>query len=276
MIVLKLKGGLGNQMFQYSFGLNLAKLLSKKLYLDLSYYQKFTLDTKRNFELDNYPIEIDGHINQGGVIQWVNNKLFASKIDERNYDKSCLLDLKVKNKIYVDGYWQGEQYFSGVDNQIRQIFNDFNSSNVSYLHWRSLIESGHSTSLHVRRGDYIHSVKAAMVHSVCGLDFFDNAIKLMRENNKETNFFIFTDDVMWVRENFDTNIFHVVSSNKINHFEELSLMSRCTNNIISNSTFSWWGAWLNLNASKFVICPSRWFKDDRDLQRLIPSTWLKI
>ncbi len=276
MIILKLKGGLGNQIFQYAFGLNLSRLTSKKLYIDLSYYNKITLDTKRNYELLKYPIEIDGYKKDNILKQLFESYIMGYKIDEKKFEILDLTKLKNMKKIIIDGYWQSEKYFDGSENIILEIFNNFNSQSDDFIYWKSLIEKNHSTSIHVRRGDYVHNLKAAMVHEVSNLDYYQNAMVLMQEKNKNTNFFIFTDDVDWVKKNFNHNNLHIVSDSKMSHFEELSLMSLCNNNIISNSTFSWWGAWLNKDKRKFIISPKKWFKDDRDIINLIPTEWKKI
>lgn len=276
MIIVKFKGGLGNQIFQYSFGLNLSRLLSRKLFIDLSYYKRFNFDTKRNFDLLNYPIEIDGFCQDNRIIQIIDKYINSYHLSEINFNMINLNHYNKSKKIIIDGYWQGEKYFTGSEYKISKIFNNFVSKGQDYLYWKKQIESTHSTSIHVRRGDYVQSLKAAMVHEVCNLDYYNNAIKLMRVKNNNTKFFIFTDDINWVKKNFDINEIYIVSDSKINHCEELSLMSKCYNNIISNSTFSWWGAWLNENMSKYIICPKKWYKDDRDISELIPSEWHKI
>jgi hypothetical protein len=133
-----------------------------------------------------------------------------------------------------------------------------------------------SASIHVRRGDYVSNIKASLVHEVCDLEYFRNAISIVEKNQSGSTFFIFTDDVEWVKNNFIGDKFRIVSENNMNHFEELSLMTRCQNNIISNSSFSWWAAWLNANDNKFVIAPKKWFKNVQNVYGLIPASWRVI
>jgi len=140
------------------------------------------------------------------------------------------------------------------------------------------IKEKNSVSLHIRRGDYLTMQKAIDTIGVCPLDYYDKAIREITRKIKNPTFFIFSDDINWVKENLKTNsptIF--VSGGKLKDYEELILMSKCKHNIIANSSFSWWGAWLNNNPNKIVIAPKKWFKDtSKNTRDLIPESWLKL
>jgi hypothetical protein len=276
MIVVKLKGGLGNQMFQYAFGYSLSRKLNKKLFLDITYFNRISLDTKRNFELGAYPIEFDGLISSKKIFSRIVDKLSALKIVEKNFSIDNIKQYELSKKIILDGYWQSEDFFKDYSEYIRNFFSEYGSNNISYIRFRDEISRSRSVSIHVRRGDYVTNIKASLVHEVCDLDYFRNAISIVEKKYPGSTFFIFTDDVEWVKNNFIGDKFRIVSENNMSHFEELSLMTRCQNNIISNSSFSWWAAWLNANDNKFVIAPKKWFKNVLNVYGLIPASWRVI
>jgi hypothetical protein len=276
MIVVKLKGGLGNQLFQYAFAFNLSKILNKKIYIDITYFKEINFDTKRSFELSNYPIQYDGIISSRNLIHKIYEKLTSFKITESNFDLSKVEIYKQQKKITLDGYWQSVDFFFEYAGDVKSIFNGYKSKNPIYYKWLKQISESNSTSIHVRRGDYVNNYKASLVHEVCDMRYFNDALRIVKKQSASNFFFIFTDDVKWVKAHFKGPEFKVVSSGSLNHFDELSLMSHCHNNIIANSSFSWWGAWLNQNTLKVVISPAKWFKNNRKIGGLIPQSWQVI
>lgn len=276
MIEVKLKGGLGNQMFQYAFAYSLSKKLNKKLSLDVTHFNKKSFDTKRHFELGSYPIEFDRIISSKKFFPRILDKIFALKITEKNFSIDNIQRYNLSQKIIVDGYWQSEDFFMEYSEKIRNFFGEYRSTNTSYNQFWNEISRSKSASIHVRRGDYVTNFKASLVHEVCDLDYFRHAINILEKKLQGVIFFIFTDDVEWVKSNFMGDRFRIVSANNFNHFEELSLMAHCQNNIISNSSFSWWAAWLNRNDNKCVIAPKKWFKNVLNVYGLIPASWRVI
>jgi hypothetical protein len=276
MIEVRLKGGLGNQMFQYAFAYSLSRKLNKKLSLDITHFNKVSFDTKRNFELGSYPIEFDGIISSKKIFSRIVDKISTLKITEKNFSINNIPRYKLSQKIIVDGYWQSEDYFIDYSERIRNFFGEYISTNTSYSQYWNEISRSKSASIHVRRGDYVTNFKASLVHEVCDLDYFRHAINILEKKLQGVIFFIFTDDVEWVKSNFKGERFRIVSANNFNHFEELSLMAHCQNNIISNSSFSWWAAWLNRNENKCVIAPKKWFKNVLNVYGLIPASWRVI
>lgn len=286
MIVVKMLGGLGNQMFQYAF----AKVLicnGYEIKLDISVFQTYHLHG--GFGLNHYNISVP----------------IASKEELAPYKINFLTKLKRKLKIpnkkiveektlrfqktlltppdstYIHGYFQSEKYFKEIRADILLDFTLITPlSNYSESIKEKILGSKSSASIHIRRGDYVSNAHANTVHGTCGLDYYKQAIALLTSKFDCTHFFIFSDDIKWVKNNLSTPDCTYVEndSSRIPH-EDIYLMSLCQHNIIANSSFSWWGAWLNCNNEKILIAPKNWFKDSSmQLQAsdIIPETWLKL
>jgi len=141
------------------------------------------------------------------------------------------------------------------------------------------ILSSNSVSLHIRRGDYVQNQEANKFHGICSPEYYSQAMNLIEQKIENPHYFVFSDEVGWVRENIKFNYpVDFVSGNSISEAEELSLMSKCKHNIIANSSFSWWGTWLNTSPEKIVIAPKKWIEntDLADASDLIPKEWIKI
>lgn len=291
MIIVKLTGGLANQMFQYACGRFLSLKNNDELKLDLSFYQKdLPSVTKRDFELDVFNIK--AQVATGAEIKKMAiQNIFVNKV-LRRLPFLCFLNKKLviensfnfhpevlekKGDLYLDGYWQSEKYFKQVENIIRQDFT-LKDNLMSLLDKNLLdrIKSINSVAIHVRRGDYVKNQAINQVHGTCPLGYYKKGIELIASKVVNPEFFVFSDDIVWCKENIKINFpIHFVEGNK--SYEDLILMSKCKHNIIANSSFSWWAAWLNLNPQKIVIAPNRWFADKKiDTRDLIPESWLKI
>jgi len=267
MITVKIIGGLGNQMFQYALGKCLALKHNTDLKLDLSGFENYKA---WKFELDNLNISYKTfNLKDKESLQRINEKFF-------HFDKELL---NLSDNVYLDGYFQSEKYFK----KIKQVLlNDFmvtspvNEKNKKML---DLINSTNSVSLHVRRGDYITNPSANAFHGTCSVEYYNKAAKYISENIDNPHFFLFSDEPEWVRENIliDKPV-TIVDINTIdNGYDDLRLMSNCKYNIIANSSFSWWGSWLNNNPQKVVIAPKRWFISTvHDTKDLIPEGWIKL
>ncbi len=274
-IKLKLTGGLGNQMFQFAAGYSIAKRKSVDLNLDLSWYNRRNIHN--GFELKNV-FDIYKKVN------FLNNpfsfKQFISKIDftYKIYDEPHFHYtqeiLNVPNHCFLRGYWQSEEYFEQFTDEIKKIFNfdvDLNDENIRLV---DDIFDNKSVSLHIRRGDFL--LKRNVNHNVDLTSYYSNAINEVSRNFDKPKFFIFTDDPDWVSKNFSTNSnFKVVDKNTNAHsFLDMYLMSLCNANIVANSSFSWWGAWLNKNKDKVIFAPKKWFNDKSiKTNNLFPDTW---
>lgn len=292
MIISELRGGLGNQMFQYAFGKALAIKNRTSLYIDKRplYDIDESLFTKRPFELNIFDIEYKPVSNwrlnfffPDRHLGWrLLRKLLRSKVlFETGFNYNDQTDLLNKH-IYIRGYWQSEKYFEDVSDSIRKAFVFSASKNPKTEKIASEIANRNSISIHVRRGDYVTSKAANTLHGFVGLDYYIEAFKIMNAKVSDTRYYIFSDDSEWVKQHLLNHLEHatmVVHNSGKESWQDMYLMSLCKHNIIANSSFSWWAAWLNNNPAKVVIAPEKWFaSNEMNLQTtdLIPSKWIRI
>ncbi len=293
MIIVQLIGGLGNQMFQYACGKTLALKNKTSLKLDTTdlldrSHHNFT---HRNYELNVFNInekiasnhDIKKFELKKSLPTRILSKLFIKfkykKISEQilfNYDNTLTSE---KSNLYLSGYWQNEKYFAEFESEIRKCFTFKELPTVDNEKILQQIEACNSVSIHIRRGDYVSLKSANAFHGICSLDYYYAAIALISSKISNPLFFIFSDEPEWIKQNFIINSpFLVISHNSgEKSFEDMRLMSACKHNIIANSSFSWWGAWLNKNQNKIVIAPTKWFADDSiDTKDLIPEKWIRM
>jgi hypothetical protein len=259
MIISKIQGGLGNQMFQWAYGRYLSNKYQTELRLDSSFYN-LNLSPKREFLLNkfqNISPNTDLKVSLIGPIY---------KIEDNFTYKE--LPSPVGSNYYLDGYWQSEKYFKEIESIIREDFKPSDET-MNKLLKTPLIDKN-TISLHIRRTDYVTSNG---YHPVQSIEYYNKAVETIGEYDY---IFVFSDDIKWCKENlhFDNMIF----MEGFTDIEDLHLMSMCKNNIIANSSFSWWGAWLNNNFNKKVIAPSKWFGEKSNLNEadIIPENWIKI
>lgn len=284
MIITRIWGGLGNQMFEYAFGRNLATAKNTELKLDVSYYAQ---KNKRAYGLKYFNIregiaapEEIANLQGGGRIIGLVERLkpyYKRRIIKQKhlyFDSSIF---RAGINAYLDGYWQSEKYFAGIADIIRREFvlksEHVNSINKDILR---RIENTNSVSLHVRRGDYL---KLKNTFCVCPMDYYRQAVEKISQVVNDPVFFVFSDDMAWAKENLKINfpVEYVSDNYDLEDYEELILMSRCKHNVIANSSFSWWGAWLNNNPDKIVIAPAKWYSSDKYRNPdNIPGEWIKI
>ena len=286
MIITKLTGGIGNQMFQYAMARAVAHLNKTGLMLDISWFDRVKTHTRREYSLGNF--NISGELFKSGIFHRILFKIsFLENLrspQKRYYIKEKQIFhfdpevFKISENVYLDGYWQNEKYFKDTEEIIRKEFTLKNPFNKTISEIAEKISEANSISLHIRRGDYIEDKITNQLHGVCSLGYYSKAIDRILEKVSKPSFFIFSDDIEWVKNNLKLNYSTVfVSDNPIKDSEELILMSKCKHNIIANSSFSWWGAWLNQNPQKIVIAPKQWFKDSSiQTDDLIPYSWQKI
>jgi hypothetical protein len=278
MIYVKLSGGLGNQMFQYAAARALSLRLRTELLLDISWFKhnSKTAISPRSYELGVFTVEAKKYDGQSVI-----SKLFIKKhtVFQEKYFQYNSDILEVSENTLLEGYWQSEKYFEDKAGEIRKDFT-FNSKPTSqnYSLLREIQMNKNSISLHVRRGDYVSDKKTNQVHGLAGIDYYSRALDLISEKIREPHYYIFSDDPGWCKNNLNlkspaTFIEHNVGTSS---FEDMRLMSACYHNIIANSSFSWWGAWLNANQTKTVIAPKDWFNNAVDTSDLIPKTWIRL
>ena len=292
MIIVQLNGGLGNQLFQYAFGWALAKKTGQNLKLDNSQYAKQSLRiySLENFDLDvGFASEIEikrmvGRVPERVLRKICNNNLLWSLVGspkiifEQSFESNVDALIHTGDGYFV-GYWQSFKYFSDFQRQLRdKLWVNYQVSPILKQVSKD-VERCNSVSLHVRRGDYAKNSEANKVHGVCELEYFNRAIDYIEENVKNAKYFIFTDDPVWVGEHLlDSKKMTLVSGDgETTDSDDMYLMSMCHHNIISNSTFSWWGAWLNDSPDKLVVAPENWFVDRSVVTNdLIPSEWVRV
>jgi hypothetical protein len=180
----------------------------------------------------------------------------------------------MESPLYMMGYWQSERYFLEQQKSIRedfrfrQAFAGFNAALAAEM------SSSPSVSVHLRRGDYLSD----QIMDVCSLDYYRAAAKYIEESIGRPTYYVFSDDTDWVRSHVDflpgaTFIDH---NKGLDSHKDMQLMSRCKHHIIANSSFSWWGAWLNPSPHKIVVAPSTWFRHGRDDSDHVPSQWIRL
>lgn len=290
MIIIRLWGGLGNQLFQYSYGYNIAKRLGEELLLDVSFYNKQSL---REVNILKFNLDFKEIINVSEVsklIPFINKKIPNKLI--RIFKHSCIhlgdnlyylketrykVDKKLlnfnKNNSYIDGYFQSYKYFRDYNEEILRQFDLQPFYSKSVQKFMNDTRNINTVSLHVRRGDY-KKINLFSKLLLLSESYFFSAISKTKELVEGANFYVFTDDVSWSKEIFKNldNVFIFSELYSCNDIEEVAAMSLCKNNIISNSTFSWWGAYLNKNKDKVIICPKNgWANKD-----ILPNDWIKL
>ncbi|KAA6319244.1 O-antigen biosynthesis glycosyltransferase WbnK [termite gut metagenome] len=265
MKLIRLTCGLGNQMFIYAFYIQMKKRFPA-IKLDISSMGK---QAAKN---SNYEIARIFHLKPDEYyvskqLKKIMTSLFFKKVREKFY-----IPYSPKNYIcnycwpfvYYKGFFQSEKFFLEATDKVRDVFSFdekiINKKTRACL--RQIVVSESSVSIHIRRGDYLYSEVERRFGGICTLEYYQKAIKLISESINNPVFFIFSDDINWVKEKLPLNNATYTDWNSGNDsWQDMFLMSRCQHNIIANSTFSWWAAWLNTNRNKIVIAPERWFQD---------------
>ena len=297
MIIVNLKGGLGNQMFQFATGYCLSKRNSVSLVFDNRLMEQYKINPPprnppRNFDLDVFGIKekIASNSDLLKVLQFPKNyrirKLIASILNFFNIlvyvEKTRLLDNRIvkskKKNLYLDGHWQVEDYFKDYRDELLEIFNFDNLKNIeNNINFIKRISSLNSVCVNVRRTDFINNPE----HNVVDIEYYKNAINKFKElKGEDLEIFIFSDDLNWCKEKFSffkkTNyIEHSNAGNKFYNY--LYLMTNFTNFIIPNSSFAWWGAWLSQKKDKTIIAPRKWSGlVPENMYEIVPKNWIKM
>ncbi|HEY5468888.1 MAG TPA: alpha-1,2-fucosyltransferase [Bacteroidales bacterium] len=301
MIIVMLQGGMGNQMFQYAAGRALAIRNNTFLKIDLSFIKNGVLGGNvdyRNYGLNNFCIiediiseeELNHFIKRSRLfsklkISWLNRKTgyrfpLSKMVSQKGhgYDPEFM---KLSNNSYLIGYWQNVKYFAGSEEIIKQDFMFKNLPNQSNTALLSKIMNCESVAIHIRRGDF----KNLPVLGTTDKEYYLRAINYLVKKLSKPVLFFFSDEMKWVKENFNTissaNFIYYsdINTSSGSEADDLRLMSNCKHNIIGNSTFGWWGAWLNSNPDKIIIAPEKLFADpaiDNQLQGMIPDNWVRL
>ncbi|MCX7010449.1 MAG: alpha-1,2-fucosyltransferase, partial [Kiritimatiellaeota bacterium] len=287
MIIVRLMGGLGNQMFQYACGRALALRTGHKLVLDPSDIVGLSSPgAPRRYSLQDFQLSVRVSATAAlpGLLDQVRRRLglrmraVPQLVQEPHIPHAPALFPAHFAKVMLRGYWQSEKYFLDHAAVIRRDFT-LPPARLAQLDppLRRQVEATASVSLHIRRGDYAQDPGVSRVLGVCPLDYYQRAVACLASRVPAPEFFVFSDDPAWVRANLRLDYpLHLVSDGQRRPSEELTLMAHCRHHITANSSFSWWGAWLNPRPDKLVCAPRIWFRDPTlDARDLVPDTWLR-
>lgn len=291
MKIIRIYGGLGNQMFQYALAVTLQQLYpAQTIYIDHSVmngyklHNGFELDRIFNTTIKQAPIKAIAKLGYPLV------NYYLWQIGRRCLPKRCTMTTEAQSYQYnpdlladssdmlYDGYWQCEQYFTRHTDAIRQAFT-FPAITADDANYRLSQQLATSTavSIHVRRGDYLNIPSTA---GICTLDYYRNAIDTISGLCRPDLYIVLSDDIDWCRNNIKpllsgTPVEFVHHNRGCNSYRDMQLMTLCRHNIVSNSSFAWWGAWLNPNPGKIVIAPTKWMVDNEG-KNIIPESWLRV
>ena len=290
MITIRIKGGLGNQLFQYAAAYSLTKRLNQKLELDSSFFSQQTL---RGFKLSRLNISFaDVAEVQPAFVELYKSKYLNRVLREANIrvlpcgsGRKYLLETCSdivpefftidQTNIYMDGYYQSEEYFGTCRNELIEQFTPNYPNEQEYEDALFKVTGCESVAVHVRRGDFLSAQNDSNPnHYLLGERYYYNALKYVNEHLENPVFFWFSDDINWVRQNFGEkeNFRFVGLHTKHADIDEMMLMKNCKHIIAANSTFSWWASWLNEYENALHICPAKRYGN----LHMIPENWIKI
>ena len=288
MVNVKIIGGLGNQMFQYAAAKALATYHNTKVIANVSSFKSYDIHPLR---LGNLNCDCEFKTSSSIVLKALEVPYLLTIVKKISFFLKLHVEkdlpfnsdfLKLKNNITLVGYFQTEKYFQSIRETLLKEFTIKLPLNVYSKQVEKNILTSNSISVHIRRGDYLSNKEANAIHGICRKEYFTKALTLLDNKvnlSPDTKLFVFSDDIQWCKDNlnFEYSTIFVTSDNERPEVD-IHLMSKCQHNIISNSTFSWWGAWLNTNVDKIVIAPSNWFSSgsQHDHSDIIPSSWHKI
>jgi hypothetical protein len=279
MVIVKLYGGLGNQMFQYAAGFALARRLGTGLLTDTRWFDPrrrpgATDHRTRPYHLGLFGVRADGELKRRVATALLRPTTFAET--RPGYDPAFET---LEGTVLLDGYWQSHRYFDRCEPEIRRVFS---FPAVVSAHGRELereIEDcTQPVAVHVRRGDYVGNPKVAATMADLTSGYYAKAAALLRERLERPRFFVFSDDVAWCRDHIELGAEATFAGGRpgTGDYEDMALMARCAGHVIANSSFSWWSAWLSEAPGKTVVAPARWFAEPRpDPVDLIPDSWIR-
>ena len=292
MIIANLVGGLGNQMFQYAAGRALSLERGVPLRIDVGEFSHHSIH--QGFELGRVfaaPVALIESADLYEVLGWRSFRpamRVLSRPEARFIRGNSLVVephfhyfsgiKQVPSSCYLRGYWQSERYFSTASDSIRADFTFCLPMSEKNEQVAAEISSAKAVSLHVRRGDYVNDPHTLSVHGVCSLEYYGRAVRYVAERVTDPIFFVFSDDTDWVKKHLQINhpCRYVDHNRGQESYNDMRLMSLCKHHIIANSSFSWWGAWLNSGSDKIVVAPVRWFANNNRTDDLLPDGWMRL
>ena len=275
MKIVRINGGLGNQMFQYAFATKLKCLYpTDEILIDVTNYKGYVwngyelgyvFDVKipiaNFFQISRFTLPVSTNTWIGGKLHGHLGRFFKKNIYTEKRTKYFAFShepLIIPKSCYYDGTWFNEGYFSDIKEEILDVFTFKRPLNTYCEDVLAEIQSFNSISIHVRRGNYL---RFDAYKGICDKEYYRKAITYIKEHVENPHFFIFSNDIQWCRDNLgglmDRCTF-VENNDPNNNYVDMQLMSCCKNNIIAHSSFSWWAAWLNNNPKKIVVAPFKW------------------
>lgn len=292
MIVIRLRGGLGNQLFQYALGRRIAKQLNTEMKLDLTSLLKTHKNkdiTDRDYQLGIFNVQ-ESYLIQPNLLRALDKlglnivsqmikgiKLLGYKsYKEKQFTVEEWLLRNPTNKTMYSGYWQSESYFKDAEEELRQDFQFKGALSHQAKQIFDKIEAVNAVCVHIRRGDYVGN----SMFNNSDLEYFYKSADYIGKRVESPHFFIFSDDPEWCKTNvkfeYDSTVVDYETENE-KFKEDLQLMSSCTNFIMSASSFSWWAVWLSNQKDNIVIAPKPWFlNSDKDTKDLVSKDWIRI
>jgi hypothetical protein len=287
MIIVKLMGGLGNQMFQYTAARSLSS--SQRIYFDYSFLNNNNTSlegfTARTFELNVFNnLKINGISSYLLRFLLSKNKKYALLkrllptkfkkviyVNEENF-KDTITKFNGHFSYYLDGYFQNPLHFESMRKSLLKEFS-FPNTSFSFNELKNEIKQVNSVSIHIRRGDYLNP-NVSDFHGILSLEYYQKAVSIINTKIINPVYFIFSDDPNWCKENLLFINEKIIVSGNQEAWIDMYLMTQCKHQIIANSSFSWWGAWLNQNPDKVVISPKKWFTSIET--NIIPKEWISL
>lgn len=290
MIIVRIWEGIGNQLFQYAYARAFELSTGQKVYMDVERCFSDELEGKRTqrvYQLDNFRTKMKIYPRTKELFFFLHNQTLIEKImfevaqskkffmkyikeDEVSYKKELM---QLSGCCYVMGWFQNENYFKEYRNVLIKELTPKKKIQITPC-LKTILSERNTVSMHIRRGDY------KRLNFMLPISYYEDAMEYIRRKVKNPIFLIFSDDIQWVKTNiqFKDETIYISKEEKLEDYEELLLMSKCKHNIIANSSFSWWGAWLNTNAKKIVVGPNRWFGTiGRNAgYNIMPSEWVRI
>lgn len=288
MIIVRIWEGLGNQLFQYAYARALQLRTGEKVFIDSDRCYRAELESyriNREYTLDNFRIMLMKYHRADKLFFFLKNETFSEKIfcwlAQREHaplrfykEKSPEYKAELRTlhgNYYIMGWFQNERYFKEYRAQLLKDLRPKHKIAISNK-LRQILKHEETVSLHIRHGDF------RMNNNVLPMGYYESAIRILEKKVKSPYYIIFSDDDNWARQNFEylENCYYM-SEEKLKDYEELLVMSKCKHNIIANSSFSWWGAWLNCNEGKIVIGPRSWFLSGsiKDIN-IMPEGWIRV
>jgi len=289
MDVVLIFNGLGNQMSQYAFYAQKKEICKSTYFLPVC--------------KDHNGLELDKVFNIDCKIRFVHRLLYFlfrllltkkmqfifkpiqqfleklnCKIVHENFDYNFKQQYLIKSKgvTFYYGGWHSEKYFGSIKDDLKKLFVFNTALDAENKYYADEITISNSVSIHVRRGDYLNADNINLFGDVCNKEYFEKAIYLICSKVVEPHFFVFSNDMQWVKSNLRIdNVTYITCNSGEDSWKDMYLMSLCKYNIVANSTFSWWGAWLNVNPNKIVIAPNRFLKTDT-VSDVYPDSWIKL